>query len=293
MSAHPRDVQARASAKLRAAGIASPQGDARTLLMHATGLSATGLLVADDVDESTLARYEQLIAARCAGTPLQHLTGRVWFRNVELAVGPGVFVPRPETELVAGAAIEAARSTVSPLVVELCAGSGAISAALANEVPGVRLFAVEVDPAAARWLRRNVTGNGVVVVEADMADALTELDGQVDVVVANPPYIDPAERDTLPAEVRKDPDRALFAAEQGLAAIRVVGRVARRLLRPGGSVVIEHGDDQASAVLEVLRTAGFVQATSHGDLTGRARYVTAVWSDLAVSGLAGDPVAES
>ena len=153
MTERPAAVQARASAKLRAAGVASPQADARTLLMHATGLSATGLLTAGDVDESALARYEQLVAERCAGTPVQHLTGRVWFRNVELAVGAGVFVPRPETELVAGAAIEAARSTTSPLVVELCAGSGAISAALADEVPGVRLFAVEVDATAVRWLR--------------------------------------------------------------------------------------------------------------------------------------------
>ena len=293
MTERPAAVQARASAKLRAAGVASPQADARTLLMHATGLSATELLTAGDVDESALARYEQLVAERCAGTPVQHLTGRGWFRNVELAVGAGVFVPRPETELVAGAAIEAARSTTSPLVVELCAGSGAISAALADEVPGVRLFAVEVDATAVRWLRGNLIGTGAVVVEADMADALTDLDGQVDVVVANPPYIDRADRDALPAEVRHDPDRALFADEQGLAAIRVVSRVALRLLQPGGSVVIEHGDDQAPSALEALRTAGFVQATSHRDLTGRARYVTALRPSPAVSGLAGEPVAES
>ena len=145
-------------------------------------------------------------------------------------------------------------------------GLGAISAALVDEVPGVRLFAVEVDATAVGWLRGNLIGTGAVVVEADMADSLTELDGQVDVVVANPPYIDRADRDALPAEVRHDPDRALFADEQGLAAIRVV-RVALRLLQPGGSVVIEHGDDQAPSVLEALRTAGFVQATSHRDLT--------------------------
>lgn len=277
MNSHPAAVLARATAALRESGVVSPQAEARTLLLHATGSSATELLVIHDLPAATVARYEQLIAARCAGAPVQHLTGQVGFRTVTVVVGPGVFVPRPETELVAGAAVEAARRVTAPLVVELCAGSGAISAALAAEVPGVRLFAVESDAGAVRWLRRNLTGTHAAIVHADMADALCELDGQVDVVVANPPYISWAERDLLPADVREhDPPNALFADEDGLAAIRVVIRVARRLLRPDGQLVMEHGDDQAPAVLEALFAAGFRAATGHRDLAGRARYVTAV-----------------
>jgi len=285
----PTVVLARATARLREAGVGSPQAEARTLLLHASALSATGLLVARELPADVVARYEQLIDARCAGTPVQHLTGLVGFRAVVVAVGPGVFVPRPETELVAGAAIEAARAIERPLVVELCAGSGAISAAMIDEVPGVRLFAVESDEGALRWLRRNLAGTGASVVHADMADALAELDGQVDVVVANPPYISWAERDLLPADVRDhDPPNALFADEDGLAAIRVVIGVARRLLRPGGQLVVEHGDQQSPQVVEAASAAGFGMAASHRDLTGRARYVTALAPGSPMQRLGGD-----
>lgn len=289
MNPGPAALLARATARLRAAGVASPQAEARTLLLHATGLSATGLLVIRELPAGVVAHYEQLIDARSAGTPVQHLTGQVGFRGVTVAVGPGVFVPRPETELVAGAAIEAARLADRPLVVELCAGSGAISAAVIAEVPGVRLFAVESDAAALPWLRRNLAGTGAGVLHADMADALGELDGQVDVAVANPPYISWTERDLLPADVRDfDPPNALFADDGGLAAIRVVVAVAGRLLRPGGRLVVEHGDEQAPQVVEAARVAGFVMATSHRDLTGRARYVTALAPGSAMSRLGGD-----
>lgn len=242
--------------------------------MHVTGLSATGLLVAAELDEAAVFGLDELVEARCGGVPVQHLTGRAWFRNVELAVGPGVFIPRPETELVAGAAIAEARRLASPLVVELCAGSGAISAAVLDEAPGVRLVAVEREPEAARWLRRNLPEHAQVV-EADMADALPNLTGRVDVVVANPPYISWADRDDLPVDVRDhDPAAALFAEDEGMAAIRVVIAVAQRLLRPGGLVIIEHGDDQAPAVVAELLQVGLTEATSHRDLTGRARFVT-------------------
>ncbi len=270
-------AQGWASARLRACGVASPQAEARTLLAHITGLGATELLLAE-IDQDAVTRLEELVGRRCAGEPLQHLTGRSWFRNVELLVGPGVFIPRPETELVAGAAIADALTRSTPLVVELCAGSGAISAAIVDEVPDATVIAVEREDRAAQWTRRNLDDRGVRVVQQDMADALPELDGLVDIVVANPPYIPWSQRHLLPVEVREhDPEAALFADDEGLAAIRIVAVVAGRLLAPGGFVVIEHGDDQGVAASQILSEAGFTDVRSQQDLAGRDRFVTARW----------------
>lgn len=282
MNPRPVILLAQASAALAEAGLDSPKADARVLLMSATGLSVTELLTASEIDARACARFDQMIAQRAAGVPVQHLTGEAWFRHVRLEVGSGVFIPRPETELVAGAAIDealrlkaAGRFGSEPLAVELCAGSGAISAALCDEVPGVRVVAVEKDPVAAGWLRRNLEGTPAEVIEADMADALPGVCGQAAVVVANPPYIPWSRRDGLPIEVRShDPALALFAADDGLAAIRVVVDVAHRLLQTDGLVVIEHGDDQGPAALEELRRAGFAQRICHRDLAGRPRFVT-------------------
>lgn len=285
MSHRAAVAQGWAQARLRSAGIASPQAEARILLQHVTGLRPTELLVAGELDQAVLARFERLVEQRCTGVPLQHLTGEAWFRGLRLAVGPGVFIPRPETELVAQAAIEHAQRLAAPLVVELCAGSGAISAACVNEVAGVRVIAVEREPAAVAWLRRNLAGTGAEIVQQDMADALPELSAQVDIVVANPPYIPLRQRPELPVEVREhDPAAALFAADDGLAAIKVVAKVAARLLRPGGQVIIEHGDDQGEAATQALTAAGFVGWARHRDLAGRERFVT---------GWRGDPDVES
>lgn len=281
------------SAKLRDAGAGSPQDEVRTLLAHVSGLSAIEMLGSVELDDQTMANFAELIERRCAGIPVQHLTGRAWFRGVELAVGPGVFIPRPETELVAGAVIEEVRGLDSALVVELCAGSGAITAAVADEVPGVRMVAVEREPQALEWLRRNLAPTTAEVVAADMADALPEMDGQAAVVVANPPYLAWSARDELPLDVRDhDPAAALFADEEGLAAIKVVARVAWRLLRPGGLVVIEHGDDQGAAVRAIATQAGFVDGQTHQDLAGRDRFVTARKNrgqSTAMSGWEGEP----
>ena len=276
MTRRPMSVLTAASARLAEAGAASPMTDARLLLMHAGGLSATQLLTAVAIDDLVAARFDELIAQRATGVPVQHLTGETWFRNVRLAVGPGVFIPRPETELVAGAAIDEARKQQpGSLVVELCAGSGAISAAVCDEAPGARVIAVEKDAQAAQWLRRNLAATSAEVVEADMAAALPDRDAQAAVVVANPPYIPWSQRDGLPVEVREhDPEAALFAEDDGLGAIRVVIAVAHRLLRPGGLVVIEHGDDQGPAVLDELARAGFGDQAGHLDLSGRPRFVT-------------------
>lgn len=260
---------------LAAAGLPSPEADARTLLMHAGRLSATGLVTARSIDADVQERFHELIAGRASGLPVQYLTGEAWFRRVRLEVGPGVFIPRPETELVAGAAIDEAKRHPGSLAVELCAGSGAISAAILDEAPLTRVIAVEKDPVAALWLRRNLAGSSAEIVEADMAEALPEESGQAAVVVANPPYVPLSQRPELPIDVRRhDPEMALFASDNGLAAIRVVIKQAARLLRPDGLVVIEHGDDQQPAVLDELRLGHFTEVAGHADLAERPRFVT-------------------
>lgn len=275
MTKRPALLLAAAARRLAVAGVASPQTDARLLLQHATGLSQTQLLTTAGLLPEQIERFEGLLDQRTRGVPVQHLVGHAWFRGLQIAVGPGVFIPRPETELLAQAVIDELAPHEGGVVVELCAGSGAISAAVAAEVPGSRVHAVEREPDAARWLRRNLAASGAQVVVADMADALPQLNGLVDVVVANPPYIPWSQRADLPIEVRDhDPAAALFAEDDGMAAIQVVIEVAARLLRPGGLVAIEHGDDQSPAVLAALQQAGFADATRHQDLAGRPRFAT-------------------
>jgi release factor glutamine methyltransferase len=211
--------------------------------------------------------------------PLQHLVGSVGFRYIELHVGPGVFVPRPETEVVAGFAIGLAGGVAdAPTVVDLCAGSGAIALAVANEIAAAGVHAVEVDPEAFAWLERNARARAaagddpITTVNADIVHALPELDGLVDVVVSNPPYVGAGELELVDPEVRDhDPLLALVAGDDGLAVVRDVAATAMRLLRRGGWVVVEHSDRQGESAPEVLHTAGFVAVRDERDLTGRPR----------------------
>jgi release factor glutamine methyltransferase len=212
--------------------------------------------------------------------PLQHLTGSAAFRYAELAVGPGVFVPRPETELLAGWAIERAGEVSAerpPVVVDLCTGSGAIALSVATELPGAEVHAVELDPQAVAWASRNLAGLGVDLREGDMADAFPDLDGTVDVVVCNPPYIPLTAYDGVAPEARDhDPVLALWSGEDGLDAIRVLERVAARLLRTGGQVGCEHADLQGEAAPQVFAGTGrWADVRDHRDLAGRPRYLTA------------------
>ena len=266
--------------------VASAQVDARLLLAHVLGTSPGGLVGAPPADAEQERRYLRLLQARATGVPLQHLTGEAWFRGVRVMVGPGVFVPRPETELVAGAAIDRARHLRStgmvPVVVELCAGSGAISAALAAEVPGCRIVAVERDDEAVAWCRDNLSHSEVEVRHEDMAEAAHDLDGSVDVVVANPPYVPTSVRDSLPVEVTQhDPEVAVFSGPDGLAAIRVVEQVARRLLRPGGLVVCEHDDSHATSAPEIFADDAWADVSDEMDLSGRPRWVCATRTVMA------------
>jgi release factor glutamine methyltransferase len=262
-----------AAATLAAAGIDSPRWDAEQLAAHLLGVSRTSLPVVPTIDGE---RYAALVARRASREPLQHIVGTVGFRYVELAVGPGVFIPRPETEDVAGYAIDAARHLDAPTVVDLCAGSGAIAVSVAHEVPTATVHAVEKDAGALEWLRRNASGHPVTIHHADVADALPELDGTVDVVVSNPPYVAEHELADVPPEVRDhDPLLALVAGPDGLDVIRAVERTAHRLLKAGGVVVVEHSDRQGESAPAVFDDPRWRDVADHRDLAGRPRYLTA------------------
>ena len=272
-----RRLAAEAAAALADAGVASPEYDAATLLAHVLGTSRGTVLSVPDVPADRAEAFRDLVRRRAGREPLQHLTGTTGFRYVDLAVGPGVFVPRPETELLAGWAVEQAGALDAPVVVDLGTGSGAIALSVAHEVPAAIVHAVEVDPGAHAWAERNLAGTGVRLTLADMADALPELDGTVDVVVCNPPYIPLDAWESVAREARDhDPAAALWSGDDGLDAVRVLEATAARLLRPGGVVGAEHADAQGASAPAVFSGTGrWADVRDHRDLAGRDRYLTA------------------
>ena len=275
----------RARRAFEAEGIASPDADAVELAAFALGCDAADvrrrMVLRDPADEGFLDRFQALVDERLARVPLQHLTGRAHFRRLTLAVGPGVFVPRPETEVVAGLAIEAARGGgPAPVVVDLCTGSGAIALAVADEVPGAHVHAVELSREAHAWAERNVatSGPGVDLRLGDARTAFPDLEAAVDVVVSNPPYI-PDGAVPLDVEVRDhDPEVALYGrSADGLSVPLAVAARAAALLRGGGTLVMEHADTQGQSLPAALEGAGvWEQVADHLDLTGRPRATTAV-----------------
>lgn len=272
-----RPALAAAARRLAEAGVASPRSDAEELAAHVLGVERRDLVRHSEIEAEA---YDDLVEARAGRTPLQHLTGVAHFRHVTLAVGPGVFVPRPETEVMVGQIIDVA-CTLPPgaVAVDLCTGSGAIALSLATEVPGLVVHAVELDPAALAWARRNLEGSGVLLHAGDAADALPELDGTVDLVVSNPPYIPLTAWESVAVEARDhDPAPALWGGgEDGLEVMRAVERTAARLLRTGGRVAVEHADVQGAAVVDLFaRTRRWTAVRGHRDLTERDRFVTAV-----------------
>ncbi|HEX3731398.1 MAG TPA: peptide chain release factor N(5)-glutamine methyltransferase [Mycobacteriales bacterium] len=279
-----------AAETLATAGIESARADAELLAAHVLGISRQTLardliLGRRTATESQLERFLRLVAQRATRVPLQHLTGIAPFRRIELSVGPGVFIPRPETELLAGWGIERLSARPSGAdrsrAVDLCAGSGAIGLALANELPGMHVTAVESDPGALPWLARNVAnvgiaeGSGVEIVSGDATDpgVLGELDGSVNLVLSNPPYIDRVE--TVAPEAGHDPAEALWADEGGLAVLRGVVRRAESLLHVGGQFGIEHAESQGAAVRKLLPGGVWREIATHHDLAGRDRFTTA------------------
>ncbi len=266
-----------ATARLAESGVASAHSDARQLAEFVLGQK---LYLLSQAPQDFFDRYEQVITRRAGREPLQLITGRMYFRYLELLSQPGVFIVRPETEVVAGAAIEAASALAAPLVVDLCTGSGAIACALASEVPSCRVWAVELDPQAAALARVNAQKNhNVSVIEADATGPLTELaeiEGQVDVVVTNPPYV-PAGLIEDSETASYDPPLALFGG--GVAGLEVPLKLIKRaysLLRPGGVLIMEHDPSQVEALVKAAKAAGFSQGECHQDLTGRQRYLQAV-----------------
>jgi release factor glutamine methyltransferase len=278
-----RSLLATGAVLLREGGVASPEYDASAILAHVLGVSRGALVLVDQISDPQADAYLALVARRASREPLQHLTGVAHFRHVELAVGPGVFVPRPETELLAGWAIEAAhRLGRSPVVVDLCTGSGAIARSVKDEVPEADVHAVELDEAAYAWAVRNLSGTGVDLRQGDMADAFDDLAGAVDIVVCNPPYIPLTAWESVAAEARDhDPDLALYSGQDGLDAIRVLEERAAHLLGPGGVVGAEHADEQGpdglsgGAPAVFAATGRWADVRDHPDLAGRARYTTA------------------
>jgi release factor glutamine methyltransferase len=276
-----RLLLADATRRLADAGVASPEYDARELLAHVLGTTRSGLALVSEVPADRAEAFEELLERRAAREPLQHLTGTAAFRYVELTVGPGVFVPRPETEVLAGWGVDRAREALAegrrPVVVDLCTGSGAMALSLATEVPEAEVHAVELDEDAYAWASRNLEGSGVDLRHGDMAEAFRDLDGRVDVVVCNPPYIPLEAYESVAAEARDhDPALALWSGQDGLDAMRLLERVAARLLRPGGVLGAEHAEVQAESAPAVLTATGrWSDVRDNPDLAGRPRFVTA------------------
>lgn len=277
------EVRRAATARLQAAGVPSPAHDADALLAHVLGIDRRRLPLADLLTADQQRRFEELVARRERREPLQHLLGAVAFRHVDLEVGPGVFVPRPETELLAGWAVERVRAAAGSttgggaVVVDLCTGSGAIARAVADEAPEARVHAVELDPAAYAWAERNLAGTHVDLRLGDLTEAFEDLAGCVDVVACNPPYIPLEAWESVAPEARDhDPALALWSGTEGLDTIRAVERRAARLLRPGGWVGVEHADVQGESAPAVFSATGcWHEVRDHRDLAGRPRYLTA------------------
>jgi release factor glutamine methyltransferase len=272
-----RSVLAAATRLLADAGVPSPEYDAAELLAHVIGTSRAQLFGIDTVPPDRLVEFEALVDRRAQREPLQHLTGVAHFRHVTLAVGPGVFVPRPETELVAGWVIEAAATRDRPVVLDLGTGSGAIAAAVADEVPAARVHALELDEQAHRWAERNLAGTGVDLRLGDLATAFDDLAGLVDVIVSNPPYIPLEAWESVAPEARDhDPELALWSGGDGLDAIRAVEARAAVLLRPGGVIGVEHADVQGETAPGVFAGSGrWADVKDHHDLADRPRFLTA------------------
>ncbi|WP_054815915.1 peptide chain release factor N(5)-glutamine methyltransferase [Nocardia arizonensis] len=268
------------------AGVHSPRYDAEQLAAHLLGVQRTRLALVPLVEHALLERYRELVARRARRIPLQHLTGVAAMGEIDLAVGPGVFVPRPETELLfawALAFLETLPHDHRPIVVDLCTGSGALALAIAHARPDAEVHAVEVDADALAWAKRNADarvadGDTPIVLHADDATdpaLLTDLNGRVDVVVANPPYI-PEGTPLDPEVIDHDPRRALFGGPDGLDVVRGMIPIVTRLLRPGGAVAVEHDDSNGSALAVLLDMNGeYVDIVEHPDLAGKPRFVAA------------------
>lgn len=261
-------------------GIDSARWDAEQLAAHLAGSDRGRLGLLDSPDDDFLRRYRDIVAARSQRVPLQHLLGTAAFGPVMLHVGPGVFIPRPETEALLEWAT-AQQLAPQPIIVDLCTGSGALAVALAHHRPAARIFAIDNSDTALEYARRNAQGTAIELLCADVTELasepglLAELDGRVDMLVANPPYV-PDDAVLNPEVVQHDPRQAVFGGPDGLAVIAPLVRLAGRWLRPGGLIGVEHDDTTSAQTVELFgRTESFEEVQARRDLTGRPRFVTA------------------
>ena len=266
----------KAAAALAQSGIDSARIDAELLAAHLAGIDRGRLRTIDEPDADFFQSFDAIVEARCRRIPLQHLTGSAAFGPLDLRVGPGVFIPRPETEALLEWAL-AQRLPDHPVIVDLCTGSGALAIALATQRPQARVIAVDDDPAALAYARRNAESTGVELIEADVTvpGLLPELTGSVDLVVSNPPYI-PLGAELEPEVAEHDPAHALFGGDDGMAVIAPIARLAGVWLKPGGLFAVEHDDTTSVQTVETIgATSLFTAITAHRDLAGRPRFVTA------------------
>jgi release factor glutamine methyltransferase len=265
-----------AAALLAEAGIDSARCDAEQLAAHVAGTERGRLTLIESIDDEFFVRYHDVVAARSRRVPLQHLTGTAAFGPVELHVGPGVFIPRPETEAILEWAT-AQRLAAAPVIVDVCTGSGALAVTLARHWRAARVIGIDDSDAAMDYARRNIEGTAVELLRADVTTPglLPELDRGVDLVVANPPYVP----DSVPLEpevAQHDPPHAVFGGPDGMAVIAAVVGLAGRWLRPGGLFAVEHDDTTSSRTVELIEdTELFEEVEARRDLTGRPRFVTA------------------
>ncbi len=269
----PAEVVGRAAAYLERHGVESPRANAEALLMHVLGTTRAGLYARRDGLTTAEARmFGRALCQRCRGTPLQHLTGEQQFRRLTLEVRPGVFVPRPETEVLVGAALEALGPVEDPVVVDVGTGTGAIALAIKDERPDAEVFATDISPEAVELARRNAArlGLDVRVLQGDLLAPLPEeLRGWVDLVISNPPYVTPAEYEDLPEDVKADPELALVG---GPEIYERLAAESLRWLRDGGVLAVEIGAGRGRGVAETLRRS-FMDVKVLLDLAGRERVV--------------------
>ncbi|HKO00033.1 MAG TPA: peptide chain release factor N(5)-glutamine methyltransferase [Pseudonocardiaceae bacterium] len=268
---------------LAAAGVASPRADAELIAAHVLGVERGHLPMVPLVDPPVVDAIGQLVGQRAKHVPLQHLTGWAAMGAITVGVGPGVFVPRPETEGLLEWGLAQLAGVPEPVVVDLCTGSGALALAVAAARHDATVHAVELDAVALAWARQNAelraqSGDPPIRLYAgDVTDPqlFTDLDGSVHLVLCNPPYV--PEGMPVPPEVAEhDPHAAVFAGPDGLAVIRPVVALAARLLTAGGAVAIEHDEGHQDAVVELLAARRVLTGVEgHQDLAGRPRFVTA------------------
>ncbi|KFI45373.1 peptide chain release factor N(5)-glutamine methyltransferase [Bifidobacterium biavatii] len=287
------DVIRDAAGTLRAAGVDTPEHDAKLLLAEAAGRELRdvdkAMLMGDEwtLDEKTTARFRAMVDRRAKREPLQYIVGHAPFRYLDLAVGPGVFIPRPETETVVQAGLDwlTRNRIATPRVVDLCAGSGAIGLSVVTEVRGAQVWAVELSPDAYRWTERNrdavarrdpLAGYNYTLEQGDATSPLTlpQLDGTIDLVITNPPYVPLADIPEQPEVRDHDPDLALYggSADGVLIPERIIMR-AEKLLRPGGALVMEHDISQGDRLAAFAHANGFTEARTENDWTGRPRFL--------------------